>query len=92
MSSHNGKWVHIVATYSGNESTSGIKIYLNATRSDEDDLSAGTYTGMTATTSPVYIGNRPDFAKWKGYMDDVRLFNAELTATQATNLYTQGRQ
>lgn len=92
MPTYNGDWIHVVGTYDGSETTAGVKIYINGTQADTTDFTAGSYTGMTPSPEPVLIGNRQGISEWEGFMDDVRIFATNISATVVSNLYTQGQQ
>lgn len=50
-------WLHVVATYDGGTSDAGTKLYLNATRVDDDNLSTGTFVTVRSLSSAARIGN-----------------------------------
>lgn len=80
---HQGQWIHIAATYSGNESSTGIKLYINGSRVDDADANSGTYTGMTPGAEPVTIGYldvNAAAALYTGRVDDIKMFARELSA------------
>ena len=53
-----GNWYHYVLTYDGSEANTGLRLYQNGTRDAAASLgSAGTYTGMSNTTSYLALGN-----------------------------------
>lgn len=49
-------WYFIVGTYDGSETSSGLKIYVDATRTDNSDDNSGAYLGMGNLTAAVTIG------------------------------------
>ena len=55
ISSNVGSWTHVVATYDGSSTLSGIKIYVNNNRSDVTDSSLNTYIAMHNTSTPFLI-------------------------------------
>lgn len=83
-------WLHMVATYNGNGLMSGVHIYVNGV--DQTDQ-AGPYNGLGANSilnnTDVHIGvvdaalNDP----FHGNIDDVRIYNRALSATEVSNLY-----
>ena len=84
-------WFHIVATYDGSKSISGLKVYVNADASSLTDVSAGTYAGMPQSTGNLEIGrfaNAHSF--FNGLVDEVAVFSKELTASDVTNIYNTG--
>ncbi|MDD5010922.1 MAG: hypothetical protein PHQ00_02235, partial [Phycisphaerae bacterium] len=54
LSSNN--WYHIAFTYSGNESSSGMNIYINGELTTQHKSSSGTYEGMETTAIDAIIG------------------------------------
>ena len=84
-------WFHIVATYDGSKSISGLKVYVNADASNLTDVSVGTYSGMPLSTGNLNIGR---FGKthsvFDGLVDEVAVFSKELTALEVTNIYSTG--
>ena len=79
-------WYHIVFTAS---STDGKKLYLNGVLETTNPDTAG--TGSTGTTSTNRIGSSRygSATDWDGQIDQLRLYNGVLTATQVTELYNE---
>lgn len=79
----NNGWVHVAMTHSG----SLLKIYYNG-------VNAGTYARTLNTFGPSYLViNRLVNAATNGtgdaiILDDLKIYNTELTASQVTALYT----
>ena len=89
LTSYEGQWIHLVATYNGNSSTSGLKIYLNGSRVDDTNSTLGTYVAMENTTQPFYIGKlTTTYAD--GNVDETAVFNTELSASDITTIYNGG--
>jgi hypothetical protein len=89
-------WHHVCVSYAGTKLESGISIYANGVRVDDLTYSAGTYTGMTNTTTKLGIGN-----DWnndspgnslRGIIDDVIIWPRALTADEIKELYTRSLQ
>lgn len=84
---NDGSWHFIAATFSGNSNRSGMKLYV-------DGVLNATGTTLTISTSilnniPVTIGAESDGgAPLTGQIDDVRIYNKELSATEVSILYT----
>jgi hypothetical protein len=77
-------WSHVASTYNGSKLT----IYINGTASGSMNV-----TGTTcANDEPLAVGAKNAPAKglleafWDGQLDDVRVYNKALTATQIANL------
>ena len=90
ITGYEGQWIHLVGTYDGSRSASGIKIYLNGTRVDDTDFISGTYLAMNNGTAPVEIGRRStDYMN--GKIDETSIFNTELTSSQVLEIYNNSR-
>ena len=89
LTSFEGQWIHLVATYNGSSSSSGLKIYLNGSRVDDTDSNSGTYTAMENTTAPLEIGkNLTTYAN--GLIDETAIFNSELSASDVSTIFNNG--
>lgn len=94
ITAQEGSWIHVVMTYDATEASSGINLYLNGSDVDSADSEAGAYTAMHNDTGVVYIGysesdaDGPHFSE--GKIDNVIIFNKELSADDVTNLYNAG--
>lgn len=80
---------HIVATYDGSNSSTGIKIYIDGVRADTANNSNGTYNGMSNTPQPLDIGRRSTIYA-SGVQDEVAMWSRELTASEVSDLYNSG--
>lgn len=77
-----GRWYHVVYTY--NSSGNAVKMYLNGNQD---------YSGTVADAnsgSEVHIGVGYN-GYFNGKIDEVRIYNRELSATEITQLYHGGR-
>lgn len=83
--SHQGQWVHVAATYSGTEASTGINIYLNGSPVDNADVNNGAYTGMGNTACDVTLGAQgADTFPLGGRLDEIKYFARELTSSDVT--------
>ena len=75
-----GTWVHLVGTYNG----STIRLYWNGTEIDNTS-----HTGLIRTNDQkLSIGAYSNGSEYfSGSIDDVRIYNRALTATDVNNLY-----
>jgi hypothetical protein len=80
-----GTWYHLVGTWDG----SNLKLYVNGT------LQATTPVTLTPDTSSsvLQIGTFPNASGtptgyWDGMIDDVRVYNRAITATEVSTLYS----
>ena len=93
ISSNYNNWIHVVATYNGVGGTNadnGIKLYLNAVQVDSGTNNGGSYTAMHNGTAPVTIGNYNSSLFANGHIDEVAIFNSQLSASNVTNIYNSG--
>ena len=84
--SNKDKWLHIVSTY---DSISGYsKIYYNGFISDS--LYAGNRTAHSSNLN-LLIGTGKAYNNYfKGYIDDIRLYNRAITRNEVYQLYMEG--
>lgn len=83
-----GSWYSICFTYDGSSSGSGVVLYVDgnvrASGVDTDTLSATIVSGV-----PLYLGSRANTSNWlTGDIDEVRIWNRILTASDAQQLST----
>lgn len=77
-----GKWVHLFATFSGSGKT---RLYINGTKVKEQNSSL---SFMKPSGSNLFIGRsgvNPSY--FKGYIDEVGFWDAELSESQVLELY-----
>ena len=85
----NGFVNNVIVTYDGSGTVGGIQMYINGILQSVTNISSGTYVGMGNTTLTPIIGNRSGGnAPFIGTIDELYVFNAELTPAQATTLQT----
>ena len=77
-----GTWQHWVCTYDA--STNSRKIYLNGSL-DNSDTTGGDYVG----TSNIRFGRMVSGSYGKGKMDQVRIFQRELSSSEVSTLYAE---
>jgi len=86
-----GQWYHAVVTYDGSKASSGIKLYLNGSRVDNADYGAGTYTAAANTTTIVRAGSSERDGFSNGKLDEVAIFNTELSSSNVSAIYNSGK-
>ena len=89
LTSYQGQWIHVVCTYDGTASSSGIKIYLNSSQVDDSNSDVSPYTAMENTNQPFLIGQQ-DGTYANGKISNTAIFNTELTSSEVTTLYNYG--
>lgn len=73
-------WIHIAATYDGTTT----KIYINGLL--DKSLTFSTPASILTNTSGLYIGSLLGDRRWKGALDDVRLYHGALSALEVSQL------
>ena len=82
-------WYHITTTYDGrggSNAADGLNIYINGILDTPNNITYGTYTAMSNTSAPVYIGKYSS-SQINGQIDAVSIFNYALSSSQITTLY-----
>ncbi|MCP4786127.1 MAG: SUMF1/EgtB/PvdO family nonheme iron enzyme [Fuerstiella sp.] len=79
-------WRHVLITYDGSGRGDGVSFYLDGRRV-ESRVERDLLEGSTRANAPVYVGSRPKSGYFEGVIDDVRIFNRELTANDVEQLY-----
>lgn len=94
-----GTWYHLVATYDGRGGTNaddGIDLYVNGSASPVDDSSDnnGPFLAVTNTNRDFRVGGNMGIAGWylDGKMDEVKLYDRELSSSDVQTLYNNGNQ
>lgn len=85
------EWVHIVGTW---ESGVRVKLYVNGVASASTPTGALQTGTLQAGNTDLYFGGRPASPltlEYNGGMDDVRIYNRALSATEVAQLYNLGR-
>ena len=79
-------WYHVCGTYDGSNTLAGINIYIDG---DLDNSTGGGQNTITTITSPesFTIGRGGYFS---GNIDEVAVFNIELSASNVTTIYNSG--
>lgn len=82
---------HVVVTYDGSSTESGIKIYIDGTEeSSYTSASAGTYLAMHDLSSNLYIGSAGylfDSEEFLGKMSGIGVWDKELSAAEVAVIY-----
>ncbi|MHA2181132.1 MAG: hypothetical protein ACXAAH_06895 [Promethearchaeota archaeon] len=90
-SSNDGKWQYLTFTYSGNEASSGLNIYLNGSDIDstDNDFFPGNYNGLSDHNDHFRISSELTFQTENITIDEVIAYNISLTPTQVLDFYNQ---
>ena len=85
-----GQWYHLVGTYAGGTVSSGIEVYVNGVAVSTTTYESGSFTGMTDNSGDVIIGKYSN--DFDGKIDEVSIFNKELTQAEINSLYAANPQ
>ena len=84
-----GKWHHVVMTYDGTSSASGVSVYIDGVISSMKAPIDDTLSASITNNLPLVLGNKnptaPGFLD--GTMDDIRIYDYELTGGEISNLF-----
>ena len=78
-----GKWTHVFATYDGSSKAEGFQLYIDGKRADVE-ITNNLLTASPKTTKPLRIGRRTDGAPFRGLIDEVRIYDRELSAAEVS--------
>ncbi len=80
-------WQHVCVTYDGSSTATGTKVYLNGQRLAMTTTN-NTLSATIVNTAPFCIGGfNGTSGSFKGNITNVRIYSAELTATQVADEY-----
>ena len=80
-------WYHVGITYDGN-GLSGINIYVNGSLETLTTSGSG-YVAMSNTSQPLELGKYSTL-EFLGKLDEVAIFNSELSSSDITTIYNAG--
>ncbi len=85
-------WHHLVFTYDGSSTIGGGKIYIDGIVDTLDGGSGGALTATIQNTSPFLIGalSTSPLLPADAFIDEVAVFNSELSASNVTSIYNGG--
>jgi len=87
-------WHHVVATYSGNGSQTGMKVYTDGSQTTSTQSQNGSYSRLRNTSTPVVIGATQDLANanrvFEDRIADCVVFNKEMTSAEVAEIYNSG--
>jgi hypothetical protein len=79
------QWTHLFVTYDGSSKANGVKLYVNG-RPAEVEITHDTLTGTIKTEKPFIIGRRNPEGPFKGLIDEVRVYDRELSAKEVAQI------
>jgi hypothetical protein len=87
----NGSFHHIVWTYDGSTNASGVKFYVDGSEVTSTTTSYDNLSTSISNSDPFCIGMNPPAVPFTGNIDDVSVWNKELSASEVTELYNAGK-
>ena len=89
ITAYENQWIHLVTTYDGGALSSGLKIYLDSVRVDNNTRDLETFVAVENLTHAVWIG-RHSTTYANGVIDNKMFFSTELTLREVDFLYNYG--
>jgi len=81
---------HFIVTYDGTKNASGVNIYHNGVNQSLSTV-RNSLTGSTSTSANLEFGRLASSVGWyNGILDEVGIWNRELSASEVTDLYNSG--
>lgn len=74
-------WQHVFATYNGTSKAAGVAIYFDG-KPQEWEIQQDGLTESIRTDVPLYLGSRNPDSRFKGDIDDVRVYRRDLSAVE----------
>jgi len=85
-----GVWSHVVVTKGLTAAASDIKIYIDDVEITSKTIFQDNATGSMSNTNDFTIGNLDGAIYLDALLDDVRIYNTELTAQEVSDIYATG--
>ena len=85
-----GTWYHFVVTYDGSSNASGVNFYRDGSQLSSLTTVMDGLDDSTTNSTSVTLGSRQNQLYFAGNMDDVAVFNSELSASDVTSIYNSG--
>lgn len=83
-----GEWAHVVATWNY---TGDMELYVNGERASSTDISGQSFAGLTSQYRFLgRVGDHTSSRSWDGDMDDIRIYDEQLSAEAVKRLYQLG--
>ena len=81
-------WHNIIMTYDGSSNVSGINLYLDG--NNDTGVTSGTLSATISNTANFQIGAKNGSNEFSGNIDEVAVFNSELSQSDVTTIYNSG--
>ena len=79
-------WYHVAATYDGSGKAEGVSLFVDGS-TGKSVVEHDSLTRPTKTYQVMHVGRRSDGAIFKGELDDVRVYDSELSADQVGAMF-----
>ncbi|MCH7919394.1 MAG: DUF1553 domain-containing protein [Planctomycetes bacterium] len=79
------KWHHVFVTYDGASKAKGVQLYVDG-QPQKVDVNVDTLTASIKTQKPLYLGQRLTGSKYKGLIDDIYLYERQLSNEEVARL------
>jgi len=79
------QWHHVFATYDGSSKAAGIKIYVDG-KQQEWNIEQNSLKSTIRTKKTLYLGSRNPGSRFRGVLDDMRIYDRQLTAVEVATL------
>ena len=87
---NNDAWHHFVVTWNLPNSTNNVKVYINGSLSSTGSQTTGSWTGNSSRTFQLgHYTNTNTNNGFSGMLDQVRVFEKELSSSQVSTLYAE---
>ncbi len=81
-------WRHVFVTYDGSSRAAGVHVYIDG-KAQELDVEQNGLRDSIRTAKPLYVGRRHSGERYQGLVDDVRVYQRVLSATEIALLAGQ---
>jgi hypothetical protein len=84
-----GQWHFVVATYDGSNNATGVKLYIDGNL-ESTSIECDTLNATISTSANLTLGSRTNGDYFTGQLDDVRIYNYELSQSEVSWLNNSG--
>jgi concanavalin A-like lectin/glucanase superfamily protein len=81
-----GRWSHVAGVFDGQQ----LALYVDGVQRDSRSLASP--VALQRSTRPLVMGNHPSWNAFRGLLDEVRLYDAALDASQVQRLFAGGKK
>lgn len=86
----NGNWHHVAFTYDGSSSASGVSLYVDGAPETETTISDTLSLSIANAANSQVSGYGGTTSVFRGGIDELYVFDEELTASNITDIYNNG--